>query len=152
MERSEDRPLCRPATTSARSRQNWPNRQIQQVRDWSTPKAGPITVLTTAASANLTTPCGRSKTVVPPGNLIHKPGTAHSFERVAARDGERCGDIARSGNVHQKGTDKNCRPGSVTEHEQCRERNSRCRPHGRCTRVQRCQHQSELAGNEVDKR
>src|SRR6266481_6351954 len=86
------------------------------------------------------------------GEPIHQPGTAHSFERVAAGGGERCGDIARSGNVHQKCTDKNCRPGSVTEHEQCRERNSRWRPHRRCTRVQRCQHQSELAGDEVDKR
>src|SRR5262249_55975524 len=85
------------------------------------------------------------------GEAIHQPSTAHSFERVATRDGDRCGDGTRSGSVHQKCTDKNCRPGLVTEHEQCRERNSRWRPHRRCTRVQRCQHQSELASDEIGK-
>src|SRR5439155_75949 len=40
------------------------------------------------------------------GEPIHEPGTAHSFERVAARDGERCGDIARSASVHEKCIDQ----------------------------------------------
>src|SRR6266480_4916080 len=86
------------------------------------------------------------------GEPIHYPGTAYGLERVAARDGKRRGGIARSGNVHQKCTEKNGRPDSVTKHEQCGERNSRRRPHRRCTWVQRCQHQSELASNEIDKR
>src|SRR5437764_880957 len=34
MERSEDRMLCRQATTSAIQRQHYPNRQIYQVQDW----------------------------------------------------------------------------------------------------------------------
>src|SRR5206468_11913769 len=51
------------------------------------------------------------------GEPIHQPGTAYGLERVATRDGERCGDIACGSNVHQKCTDKNCRPGSVTEDE-----------------------------------
>src|SRR5436305_8682323 len=50
-----------------------------------TPKAGPITVLTTAASANLTTPCGRSKTLVPLANRFtsQAPHTASSVLPLA---------------------------------------------------------------------
>src|SRR5260370_21201122 len=58
------------------------------------------------------------------GEPIHQPCTAHSFERVASRDGERCGDVARSGNVQQQYTDKNCMPAPVTQHEQARNRTS----------------------------
>src|SRR4029450_13363348 len=54
-----------------------------------TPNAGPITVLTTAASANLTTPCGRSKTVMPPANLFtsQAPHTASSVLPLGAAGG-----------------------------------------------------------------
>src|SRR6267378_4786550 len=50
-----------------------------------TPKAGLIIVLTTAASANLKTPCGRSKTVVPPANRFtsQAPHTASSVLPLA---------------------------------------------------------------------
>src|SRR6266542_2020678 len=69
MERSEGRSLCRPAfgvTSLALAG------FVQSAKPASarlvTPKAGLIIVLTTAASANLKTPCGRSKAVVPPAN------------------------------------------------------------------------------------
>src|SRR5207247_10456269 len=85
MERSEDRPLCRPATTSARSRHNSSNPRNQQSARLVTPKDGLIIVLTTAASANLKTPCGRSKTVVPPANRFtsQAPHTASSVLPLA---------------------------------------------------------------------
>src|SRR5207244_13024364 len=50
-----------------------------------TPKGGPITELTTAARANLTTPCRRSKTVVQPANRFtsQAPHTASSVLPLA---------------------------------------------------------------------
>src|SRR5439155_83441 len=45
-----------------------------------TPTAGLIAALAIAASANIKTPCGRSKTPVPPANRVisHTPQTASS--------------------------------------------------------------------------
>ena len=50
------------------------------------------TVLTTAASATYNT----LRTIedgCAAGEPIHEPGTGHRFERIAARDGERCGTL-----------------------------------------------------------
>ena len=50
-----------------------------------TPTAGLIAALAMAASANIKTPCGRSKTPVPPANRVisHTPQTASSVLPVA---------------------------------------------------------------------
>jgi hypothetical protein len=46
------------------------------------------------------------------GEPIHQPGAHQRFERVPARDGERCGDIARSRNVLKSPTKMQARLGN----------------------------------------
>src|SRR5260370_7312983 len=58
------------------------------------------------------------------GEPIHQPVTAHTLKRVAARDGERCGDISPRGNVPHNCTHTNFRPAPHTYPEHCRTRNS----------------------------
>src|SRR4029078_4389588 len=72
--------------------------------------------------------------------------------RVPRRNGDRSNNIARRGEIDQKGTDKNSGPNPITEEQQSGDCNSCGRPDRRGADMQKRELQTELADDKINER
>src|SRR5947207_301616 len=132
---------------STKSRHNWPPIGETPERKTGHTKSGTDNGASGCCECEFENALRAIKDTSATGEPIHQPGTAYRLKSIAGGNIKRRGKIACRCHIHQKRTDEDRWPRAVTNHEQCSKRNSRWRPHRRCTCVQRCQHQSELAGD-----